>query len=331
MSRFSSALLLLIPLLGLAACARGPEMVPQSLDVVLAKHPLDQSEVRHFVMDNGLKVLLVSDPRFNKSATAVYVGVGTLSNPKQRMGLAHFLEHMLFMGTGKYPGVDEYLQYINENGGSRNAYTTEDHTAYYFEINHQAFEGALDRLSQFFIDPLFSAEYTERELQAVHSEHQKNLENDSRRRWQVQRTFYREDHPAHTFGTGSLETLQDTRREELLDFYRDQYSADRMTLALLGKTSLDSLEQWARHYFGPVVDRGLPAVTFDPVYLPEKTTFRLISLEPIKELRSLELEFPLPVSLRAHYRSKPATLLGSLIGHEGKGSLLALLNPVARS
>ena len=323
MSRFSSALLLLIPVLGLAACTRGPEMVPQP--VALAKHPLDQSEVRHFVMDNGLKVLLVSDPRFNKSAAAMYVGVGTLSNPKERMGLAHFLEHMLFMGTEKYPEVDEYLQYINENGGSRNAYTTEDHTAYYFEINHQAFEGALDRLSRFFIDPLFSAEYTERELQAVHSEHQKNLENDSRRRWQVQRTFYREDHPAHTFGTGSLETLQDTRREELLDFYHDQYSANRMALALLGKTSLDSLEQWARLYFGPVADRGLPPVTFDPVYLPEKATFRLISLEPIKELRTLELEFPLPVSLRAHYRSKPATLLGSLVGHEGKGSLLALL------
>ncbi len=213
MSRLLSTLRILLPALLLAACARGPQLSPQPADVALAKHPLDQSEYRHFIMDNGLKVLLVSDPRFNKSAAAMYVGVGTLSNPKERMGLAHFLEHMLFMGTEKYPDVDEYLQYINENGGARNASTTEDHTAYFFEINHPAFEGALDRLSQFFIAPLFSTPWPERELQAVHSEHQKNLENDSRRRSQVQRTFYREDHPAHTFGTGSLETLQDTGRE----------------------------------------------------------------------------------------------------------------------
>ena len=320
-----AALRLLIPILLLAACTSPPPMSPPSSNSVLSKHPLDQSEYRHFVLDNGLKVLLVSDPRFNKSAAAVRVEVGHLSNPKDRMGLAHFLEHMLFMGTEKYPGVDDYLTYINENGGSRNAYTTEDHTAYFFEINHQAFAGALDRLTQFFISPLFTAEYTEREMNAVHSEHQKNLESDSRRKWQVQRSFYRQDHPANTFATGSLETLRDISREELLDFHRDQYSANRMSLALLGKTSLDSLEHLARLYFAPIANKNLAPVTYDPIYLAEKETFRLISLEPIKELRSLEFEFPLPTSLRAHYQSKPASLISSLIVHEGQGSLLALL------
>ena len=301
------------------------QMAPQSADSALNKHPLDQSEYRHFVLDNGLKVLVVSDPRFNKSAAAVHVGVGTLSDPESRMGLAHFLEHMLFMGTEKYPEVDDYLKYINENGGYRNAYTTEDHTAYFFEINHPAFAGALDRLAQFFISPLFATEYTEREMKAVHSEHQMNLESDSRRKWQVQRTFYREDHPANTFPTGNLETLKDISRQELLDFHRDHYSANRMSLTLLGKTSLDSLEQWARQYFAPIADKGLPPISYDPVYLGKRETFRLISLEPIKEVRSLELKFPLPLSLRAHYQSKPAPLLSSLTGHEGKGSLLALL------
>ncbi len=325
MARKFSYILLLLPSVMLLACSPTPQMSPPSSDTALNKHPLDQSEYRRFVLDNGLKVLLVSDPRFNKSAAAVHVGVGTLSNPKDRMGLAHFLEHMLFMGTEKYPEVDDYLNYINENGGSRNAYTTEDHTAYYFEINHHAFEGAIDRLAQFFISPLFTEQYTEREINAVHSEHQKNLESDSRRKWQVQRSFYSEDHPANTFATGSLETLQEIRREELLDFHQNQYSANRMSLTLLGNISLDDLEESARLYFAPIANRQLPPVSYDPVYLAEKPTFRLISIEPIKELRSLELEFPLPLSLRAHYQSKPASVLGSLIGHEGTGSLLALL------
>ena len=321
--KFRPLILGLLPLL--AACTLAPQMALPAAERSPAEHPLDQSEYRRFVLDNGMKVLLVSDPRFNKSAAAVHVKVGHLSNPKDRMGMAHFLEHMLFMGTEKYPGVDDYINYINENGGARNAYTTEDHTAYYFQINHPAFEGALDRLSQFFISPLFSEEYTEREINAVHSEHQMNLENDSRRKGQVQRSFYRQDHPANTFATGNLETLQDIDRRELLDFHHDEYSADRMSLSLLGKTSLDTLEHWVRQYFAPIVNKDLPAVTYDPIYLEEKKTFRLISLEPIKEVRALELEFPVPLGLRAHYQSKPTSLISSLIGHEGKGSLLAFL------
>ena len=323
--KLRAAMRLLILPLTLATCTPTPQMDTYPSAMTPTKHPLDPSEYRHFVLDNGLKVLLVSDPRFNKSAAAVHVGVGTLSNPRDRMGLAHFLEHMLFMGTEKYPGVDDYLQFINENGGSRNAYTTEDHTGYFFEINHPAFKGALDRLAQFFISPLFTAEYTEREMQAVHSEYQKNLENDARRKHQVQRSFYREDHPAHTFSTGSLETLKEISREELLAFHHDQYSANRMSLALLGKAPLDSLETWAHHYFSPIVNKRLEPIAYDPSFMEEKATFRLISVAPIKELRSLELEFPLPLPLRVHYGSKPTTLLGNLIGHEGKGSLLALL------
>lgn len=323
--KLRSSLDLFLPVLLLTSCVHLPKLGTATSEDTATKHPLDQSEYRRFVLDNGLKVLLVSDPTFNKSAAAVHVGVGTLGNPKDRMGLAHFLEHMLFMGTEKYPGVDDYLNYINENGGRRNAYTTEDHTAYFFEINHTAFDGAIDRLSQFFVSPLFTEEYTEREMRAVHSEHQKNLENDSRRKWQVQRTLYRENHPAHTFATGSLETLRETTREELLDFHRQQYSANRMSLVLLGTTSLDSVEQLARAYFSPIVDKGLPRIAYDPLYLEEKKTFRLIALEPIKELRSLEMESPLPLPLREYYESKPLALLSSLIGHEGRGSLLALL------
>ncbi|MBT5829149.1 MAG: peptidase M16, partial [Candidatus Latescibacteria bacterium] len=115
-----------------------PQAVPQ-------KHPLDKSELRRFVMDNGIQVLLISDSKFNKSAASLTVTMGALSDPDERLGMAHYLEHMLFMGTQKYPAVDDYPLYISENGGWRNAYTTSDHTNYHFDIKHDAYEGALDR------------------------------------------------------------------------------------------------------------------------------------------------------------------------------------------
>jgi len=83
----------------------------------LDKHPLDKSEVRKLTLDNGVKAYLLSNPDFNVSAASMVVEVGSLENPSNREGLAHFLEHMLFLGTEKYPDVDEYSTYLKTFGG----------------------------------------------------------------------------------------------------------------------------------------------------------------------------------------------------------------------
>ena len=70
--------------------------------------------------------------------------VGSFQDPEDREGLAHFLEHMLFLGTEKYPDVDEYSSYLKNNGGFSNAYTARDLTNYQFQVLPDAFDGALD-------------------------------------------------------------------------------------------------------------------------------------------------------------------------------------------
>ena len=321
------ALFLLLSTALLVGCAATAPSVPETTAKTQAapkKHPLDKSEYRKLVLDNQLKVMLVSDSRFNKSAAAMVAGVGLFSDPDERPGLAHYLEHMLFLGTDKYPGVDDYGTYLSENGGYNNAYTDADHTNYYFEVNHDAFAGAIDRLSQFFIAPLFTQDFAEREVNAVNSEFQANLEQDSWRTWCVQNSLARAGHPASRFTIGSSESLANIDRQELLDFHSRYYSANQMQLCLLGTAPLDSMEAWTRLYFGPVENKNRPTLHFPGDYLPPKPTFRLTQVEPIKELRTLELEFPLPGFLD-HYESKPLRLIGSLIGHEGQGSLLSLL------
>ena len=81
--------------------------------------------------------------------------VGSGDNPPGRGGLAHFLEHMLFLGTDKYPDPAEYEEYITEHGGSRNAYTSLEITNYFFDVNAAHLPEALDRFAQFFIAPRF--------------------------------------------------------------------------------------------------------------------------------------------------------------------------------
>ena len=92
------------------------------------------------------------------------VAVGHMVDPPALPGLAHFCEHMLFLGTEKYPDENEYSKYLSQHGGGSNAYTSGDHTNYYFDVSPAHLEGALDRFAQFFLAPLFTATATDREV-----------------------------------------------------------------------------------------------------------------------------------------------------------------------
>ena len=179
----------------------------------------DKAAFRRFTLDNGLKVLLVSDPNFNKSAASLVVDTGQIDDPKDTEGLAHFLEHMLFLGTEKYPEAGEYANYMRANGGRNNAYTSTDHTNYHFEVRHAAFEGALDRFAQFFIAPKFNPEYVTREVNAVHNEAMRHVQNDLRRRLNVSRELYDPASGESKFSTGNKETLAKATPAVVRDFY----------------------------------------------------------------------------------------------------------------
>jgi insulysin len=290
----------------------------------LQKHPDDKSVSRTLTLDNGLKVLLISDPAFNNSAASLDVQVGSLSDPRDRQGLAHFLEHMLFLGTEKYPDVDEYSKYLQRNGGRSNAFTSGENTNYHFAVRHEAYEGALDRFAQFFIGPLFTPKYTEREVKAVQSEHKKNLMNDGWRFHLLIRRFFKPEHAANHFGTGNDETLAGVTDGELRAFYNKYYSANVMSLCMLSNQSLDAMEAMAREKFSAIKNKNLTPPKFDPDFMPQKNTFRLVEREPVKDLKELSLTFAIP-GLNQWYKSKPASVLGHCIGHEGQRWLLSYL------
>jgi insulysin len=312
------ALVLLFVFAALSIAARAVEVPPPE------KAPNDESTYRRLVLDNGLRVLLLSDPKLNKSAGSLVVNVGQIDDPSHRPGLAHFLEHMLFLGTEKYPSESEYSNYLRSNGGYSNAYTASDHTNYQFEIPHGAFEGAIDRFAQFFITPLFTPEFTEREINAVNNEAQRYLENDGRRAFRVRQELYNPESGESQFSTGNRDTLAGVTREELLEFYGKHYSADHMALALIGRDSLDTLEKWARDYFSTIPRRDVEPVARVQKFLLPEPTLRLAKVEPVKEVRELSMEFPIGAT-RPDFAAKPGELVGSLLGYEGRGSLLTYL------
>ena len=90
-----------------------------------------------------MKCLLVQDTETQKSSASLHVASGSLNDPKEAFGLAHFCEHMLFLGTKKYPEENYYSKFITSGGGQKNAATGEDYTSYFFDIKNSDFGEAL--------------------------------------------------------------------------------------------------------------------------------------------------------------------------------------------
>lgn len=288
------------------------------------RHPLDNSESRTLVLENGLKVILVSDPDLNISSASIAIDAGSYNDPEEVQGLAHFLEHMLFLGTEKYPDEGEYTEYLAQNGGYSNAYTAGDHTNYHFEVYPVAFEGALDRFAQFFIAPLFTAEFTERERNAVDSEFEKNLENDAWRGFRMFAIHTREGHPENSFNIGNHDSLANATRDQLIDFYDRYYSANQMALSLVSTHSLDRMETWVHEKFGPIQNDNREALRYPPDYLEENDFVPMVKVKAIEDRRTLNIYFNTP-AIRDDWDAKSEAILGAIIGYEGKGSLLSSL------
>lgn len=268
----------------------------------------DQRLYRYLKLKNNLLVLLVEDKETEKSSASCCVKVGSLSDPIDVQGLAHFLEHMLFMGTEKYPEENCYSSFLNSHGGFSNAYTSSEETVYYFDVQNNYFEKALDLFSTFFYCPLFNESSTSREMTAVDNENTKNLQSDSWRDFQLLKSLSKSDHPLNKFSTGNLETLKTIPEENninirdvLIDFHKQHYSSNLMTLVVYGNQPLDTLQQWVEEKFSLIEDKNLiqPRFPSDP-YGPEQLGV-VIEAVPVKDIKVIDIYTVLP-PIQKYYR-----------------------------
>ena len=293
------------------------------------KHSLNDKKIyQALTLTNGLRVLLIENNETNTSAAALAVNVGHFNDPADRQGLAHFLEHMLFLGTQKYPDGSEFQKFINQHGGGNNAWTATEHTCFYFDIQQEHFASALDRFSQFFTSPLLSEEFVCKERENIDAEFKLKLKDDIRRLYDVHKETINPKHPFSQFSVGNIDTLADSDgknvREELKQFYDEFYRADYMTLALEGPQPITELLTLAKLLFTgiPSTNKALPKIT-SPLYLPEHQSIYL-NVQPVKNDHQLIISFAMP-SIDEFYRHKPETILAYVIGHEGTGSILSFL------
>ncbi|MCO5583223.1 hypothetical protein L7F22_037131 [Adiantum nelumboides] len=238
-------------------------------------------------------------------------------------------EHMLFMGSSKFPDENEYDSFLSKHGGSSNAFTETEHTCYYFEVNHKFLKPALERFSQFFISPLIKEEAMDREVQAVDSEFEGHLQSDIVRLSQLQCDTSHELHPFNCFSWGNRKSLSEPiargidMRGKLVEMYKRFYHAGHMKLALISGESLGTLKAWVTELFSEIPSGLGDPLQFKwegPVWEPGK----LYRVKSVKDQHFLSIIWPFPCLQEAYLR-KPYDYISHLVGHEGTGSLFSVL------
>ncbi|MBM7354444.1 pitrilysin [Lelliottia amnigena] len=296
----------------------------QPVKETIRKSDKDARQYQAITLDNGMTVLLVSDPQAVKSLSALVVPVGSLEDPDSHLGLAHYLEHMTLMGSKKYPQADSLSEFLKMHGGSHNASTAPYRTAYYLEVENDALEPAVDRLADAIASPLLDKKYAERERNAVNAELTMARTRDGMRMAQVSAETINPAHPGSRFSGGNLDTLSDKAGSPVLDAlhaFRDTYySANLMKAVVYSNKPLPELARIAVETYGRVPNKNIerPEITV-PVVTDEQKGI-VIHYVPALPRKVLRVEFRIDNNT-AQFRSKTDELVTYLIGNRSPGTL----------
>lgn len=322
--------ILLLTAISLGGCESTSSAKPAKITtqnpekITIIKSPNDDREYGALLLPNGLQVVLVSDPSLENSAASLAVGVGSAHNPEEQLGLAHYLEHMLFLGTEKFPEPDGFMKYTQANGGMTNAFTAYDKTNYLFQVNAAKFDEALDRFSDYFKKPSFDPHYSDKERNAVNNEWSLQKAQDPWNLYVLQGYTANPKNPSSRFTIGNLDTLKDkpgsSLNEEMKKFYDAYYSANIMKLTLVGKQSLPELKALAEKHFSAIPNKNVPLPEITTPGLTENDMGKSIHYQPIKELKLLFVDFPVK-SNKDQWRLKPNEFIHSLLTSEEPGTL----------
>lgn len=308
-----------------ADSSKGYEEVQDQCDLKILTRSLSERKTAKIRLNNGLEAYLISDPKADQSAAALSMEVGSWNDDPQYPGIAHFLEHLLFMGSETYPEENSYDKQVWDNGGTLNAYTAPDRTVYIFSVNNDAFLTTLDMFSHMFVDPLFNPSGIKRELHAVDQEHDKNIESDGSRLWMVFKETGNPNHPNALFSTGNAETLGGIPQKEVKRWHKNNYSSDRAHLVLYSTLPIEELKAQTARLFSSVPQSTTSITPSKEKLFSEKQEGNIIAVKPFKDLRSLSIEWELSPEYVQNFDNKAHSLLGYILGGRHASSLYTQL------
>jgi zinc protease len=209
-------------------------------------------------LDNGLNIVVREDHRAPVVVAQIWYKVGSSKEHRGITGISHALEHMMFQGTPGMPG-DGFAILISQYGGHNNAFTGEDYTAYYEELDASnlpvSFKAEADRMTNLTL----SAESFAKELQVVIEERRMRTDdNPQNLTWERFMAVANPMGPYHHPVIGWQDDLDQMKIEDLRDWYQKWYTPNNATLVVVGDVKAENVIQLADQYFGKIPSRDLP-------------------------------------------------------------------------
>ena len=209
-------------------------------------------QVTDFTLDNGLQVVVIEDHRAPVVVHMLWYRAGSSDEPAGVSGIAHFLEHLLFKQT-KTLEAGEFSRVVAENGGSDNAFTSKDFTAYFQRVAADR----LDLMMQMEADRMVNLDLSEEDIlterEVIIEERNQRVENSPG-------ALFREQTTAalflnHRYGVpviGWRHEMEKLSLSDALDFYRQYYAPNNAVLVVAGDVRPEDVRQLAKKNYGPL-------------------------------------------------------------------------------
>lgn len=298
-------------------------LIPLAVALGLAGPALAAGEVTDFKLDNGMEVVVIEDHRAPVVVHMVWYRAGAADEPAGRSGIAHFLEHLMFKATDTMPS-GELSRVVEANGGSDNAFTTQDHTAYFQRV-------AADRLGLMMsmeADRMRHLRLTEDDIgterPVILEERAMRTDNDPGAlfREEMNAALYRNS-PYGTPTIGWKNEIETLGRADALAFYRRFYAPNDAVLVVAGDVTPESVRALAEKYYGPLEPTPGLGARSRPEDPPPRAARRLVFADARQSQPVLMRSYIAPERNAGDQKTAAALeYLAELLGGSGATSVL---------
>ncbi|MGB1362064.1 MAG: M16 family metallopeptidase [Flavobacteriaceae bacterium] len=244
-------------------------------------------------LENGLHVILHQDNSVPIVTTSVLYHVGSKDENPERTGFAHFFEHLLFEGT-KNISKGKWFSIVTGNGGSNNAYTTDDFTYYYENFPSNNLKLGLWMESERMLHPIIDQTGVDTQNEVVKEEKRMRYDNSPYGKWNEEvKSYLYELHPYSQTTIGKMEHLDAATLEEFMAFNKKYYIPNNATLTVAGDIDIPQAKGWIKDYFGSI-PRGPEIQRSFPKESPITETIKAEAFDPNIQIPAVFLAYRTP-------------------------------------
>lgn len=238
-------------------------------------------------LDNGLDVVVVPDRRAPVVTHMVWYRNGAADDPAGKSGIAHFLEHLMFKGTARWP-AGEFSRIVAGYGGQENAFTSFDYTAYFQRVPKEHLRAMMDYEADRMTGLAFDESVVGPERDVVLEERKMRVDSDPAA--QLGEEFSAALFVHHPYGTpiiGWQHEIEELTREDAFAYYQRFYTPENAILVVAGDTDVAEVRALAEATYGKIPARGDRPVRKRPIEPPPRAARRVTVADPRVQQPSL--------------------------------------------